>query len=120
MVLAAILLLLPGPAGRLLLSVLGGATLLFLLLPVLVTAVGLLAWQALRPHLITCGVCGIKSLSRETCPACGSPLTAQTGNSPREAWKAGGIDALEAGQVTIDVEAVDVPASGDEGSRQAS
>lgn len=115
-VLAAILLLLPGTAGRLLLDVLGGVTLLLLVLPLLAAGAGFLAWQAFRPRFITCEACGATSFGSDICPACGSPLTAQTGSS----WTTSRADALEPGQVTIDVEAVDVPPSGDGDSRRSS
>lgn len=119
-VLAAILLFLPGTAGRLLLDVLGGVTLLVLLLPLLAAGAGFLAWQAFRSRLTTCDACGATSFGSALCPACGSPLTGQSGNASAPPWTTRGTDALEAGQVTIDVEAVDVPAAGDGDGRQSS
>jgi hypothetical protein len=109
-VLAAILLLLPGTAGRLLLDVIGGVTLLLLLLPLLAAGAGFLAWQALRSRLNTCTVCGTTSFGTVACPACGSPLTGHGGGtSPDPSWMSHDTNALDAGSVTIDVEAVDVP-----------
>jgi hypothetical protein len=115
-VLAAILLLLPGTAGRFLLDVLGWVTLLLLLLPLLAAGAGVLAWKFLRPRFITCAACGVTSFGSEACPACGSPLTGKAGNT----WTERDAGALEPSQVTIDVEAVDVPAMGDDESRSAS
>lgn len=110
-VLAAIVLLLPGTAGRFLLDVLGGVTLLVLLLPLLAIVAGFLAWQALRSRLSTCEACGTTSFGSALCPACGSPLKDQT-NSVETAWTSRDTDALDPGQVTIDVEVVDVPPAG--------
>ena len=119
-VFVAILLFLPGTAGRLLLDVLGGVTLLVLLLPLLAAGAGFLAWQAFRSRFTTCDACGATSFDSALCPACGSPLTGQTVNASEPPWATRGTDALEAGKVTIDVEAVDVPAAGDGDGRQSS
>jgi len=73
LVLAAVLLLLPGPAGRLLLDLLGGLTLTLLLLPLLAGGAVWIGWQVLRSRLRTCDVCGVASLADDVCPACGSP-----------------------------------------------
>ena len=48
LLLLALLLLAPGPAGRFLLDLVGGLTLLFLLLPLLLGAAGFVAWQVLQ------------------------------------------------------------------------
>ncbi|MFM7269075.1 MAG: hypothetical protein ACKOZT_10915 [Cyanobium sp.] len=72
--LAAFLLLLPGPAGRLLLDLLGGVTLLVLLLPLLAGGAALVGWQLLRRRLRTCPACGFSSLGSDLCPACGCSL----------------------------------------------
>jgi len=118
--LAAFLLLLPGPAGRLVLDLIGGVTLLFLLLPLLAAGGLFLAWQALRSRLITCGVCGTTSFGTTTCPACGSPLPNRESDRAERSWSSDGMEALDAGQVTIDVESVDVPTSAESDSRQTS
>lgn len=103
--LAALLLLLPGPAGRLLLDLLGGLTLTLLLLPLLAGAAAWIGWQLLRSRLRTCGSCGVSSFSQTICPACGAPLSL----SDSEAAVASAEDnGLDASQVTITVEAVAV------------
>lgn len=119
-VLAAILLLLPSTAGRFLLDVLGGVTLLLLLLPLLAAGAGFLAWQALRPRFTTCAACGVTSFGTAVCPACGASLTDPGSSSPGSSGLRQTIDTLEAGQVTIDVEAVDVPPANEADSRKSS
>lgn len=114
-VLAAILLFLPGTAGRLLLDVLGGVTLLLVLLPLLAAGAGFLAWRVLRSRLNTCRACGATSFEQEICPVCGSPLVAHA----RGGWPEAETPEVEPGQVTIDVEAVDVP-PGQDGDRRLS
>ncbi|MEB3270078.1 MAG: hypothetical protein VKJ44_00285 [Synechococcus sp.] len=103
--LAALLLLLPGPAGRLLLDLLGGLTLTLLLLPLLAGAAGWIGWQLLRSRLRTCGSCGVSSFSQTTCPACGAPLSLSDGEAAAASVEDNGLDAS---QVTITVEAVAV------------
>ena len=118
--LAGLLLLLPGPAGRFLLDLLGGITLTQILLPLLAGGAALIGWQVLRSRLHTCKVCGVSSLAQESCPACGSPYHA-AGSVPQQSgvstgtasgWlgREGEIDARTA---TINVEAVEVASSGE-------
>ncbi|MEB3261002.1 MAG: hypothetical protein VKP63_10285 [Cyanobacteriota bacterium] len=117
--LAAFVLLLPGPARRVLLDVIGGMTLILLLLPFLIAGIGVLAWKVVSSRLNTCGVCGTTSFGTTHCPACGSPLADQASGSANTTWSTSGERALEAKEVTIDVESVDVPANADEDSRQS-
>ncbi|MEB3184993.1 MAG: hypothetical protein VKM97_03820 [Cyanobacteriota bacterium] len=98
--LAALLLLLPSPAGRVLLDVLGGITLTLLLLPLLLGGAGLIAWQILRRRLRSCAVCGFTAMGLEQCPACGTPYAASS-PSPADA-----LPEVDARQVTIDVEVI--------------
>ena len=101
LLLAALLLLLPGPAGPFLLDLLGGITLALLLLPLLLGAAGFVAWQVIQRRLRTCEVCGLTSMAADLCPACGSPLG--DGITP-----ASGAEQLDVTNVTIDVQVLDV------------
>ena len=101
----ALLLLGPGPAGRLLIDVLGGLTLTLLLLPLLLGAAGWVGWQILQRRLRTCQVCGFTSMGGEVCPACGSPY-APDGAAARTT--ASGTAEIDAREVVIDVTATDV------------
>lgn len=103
--LAAVLLLLPLPVGRVLLDLLGGLTLTLLLLPLLAGAAAWLGWQILRSRLRPCPFCGVSSLSSQTCPACGASM--QADGSVASGFQGSGAD-LDASQVTINVEAVEV------------
>jgi hypothetical protein len=115
---AAALLLLPTSAGRLLLDVIGGFTLTLLLLPLLAGGVVLIGWQLVRRRLRTCPSCGFASLGTEFCPACGSSFTADDASGPASErtvastfWGGRPADEIDARDVTITVEAVDVEAS---------
>jgi hypothetical protein len=72
--LGALLLLAPGPAGRLILDLLGGLTLVFVLLPFVLAGGGWVAWRILSSRVRTCPACGLTTLSTEECPACGFRL----------------------------------------------
>lgn len=104
--LAVVLLLAPGPAGRFLIELLGSITLLLLLLPLLLGAAGFVGWQLLRRRLRTCAVCGFSSLDQAVCPACGTPYDAPTpGASGAAASSSAEVAAADA---TIDVDALPV------------
>jgi hypothetical protein len=117
---AAALLLLPTPAGRVVLDVIGGLTLTLLLLPVLAGAVALIGWQLVRRRLRTCPSCGFASLGTDRCPACGSSFEAGEGGG--SARGAGGSFSAQTAQgreidardVTINVDAIDLDASADQ------
>ena len=101
--LAGLLLLIPGPAGRLLLELLGGLTLTLLLLPLLVGASALIGWRLLSRRLVTCPSCGASSMGTTQCPSCGAPMPA-AGASDMD----GDVDASSA-TITVDAVAVDRP-----------
>lgn len=103
--LAVVLLLLPMPVGRFLLDLLGGLTLTLLLLPLLAGAAVWIGWQILRARLRPCPVCGVSSLASEICPACGASMQGDVRESSGFPASAAGLDAS---QVTITVEAVEV------------
>lgn len=98
--LAALLLLAPSPAGRVLLDLIGGLTLTLLLLPLVLGAAGFVAWQVLQRRARTCVVCGFRAIALDQCPACGAPY----GGFPDAASASVDLDASTA---TIDVEVID-------------
>jgi len=102
--LGALVLLLPGPTGRLLLDLLGGLTLTLLLLPLLVGGAALVGWQLLKRRLKVCTTCGFSSMGSQACPACGSPFDDRDPAAER-------FDEVDARSATITVDAVDVKAT---------
>jgi len=99
LLLALLLLLAPGPAGRFVLDLLGGITLLLVLLPLLLGAAGFVAWQVIQRRLRTCEACGLASIEKEFCPACGSAFSA-----PAAGAESG--EQFDVSNVTIDVQVV--------------
>ena len=104
-VLGGLLLLAPGAIGRLLLDVAEGLTFVLVVLPLLVGGAGLIAWQVLKRRLQTCEACGVTSLATEVCPACGTLFSSTPGGSSATAP----APAIDARNVTINVDAVEVP-----------
>lgn len=98
--LAALLLLAPSPAGRVLLDLIGGLTLTLLLLPLVLGVAGFVAWQVLQSRARTCAVCGFRAIAPYRCPACGAPY----GDIPDAGSASADLDARTA---TIDVEVID-------------
>ena len=109
--LAGLLLLIPGPAGRLLLNILGGLTLTLLLLPLLLGAAALIGWRLLSRRLVTCSACGTPSIGMSQCPSCGAPMSV-AGASDID----GDVDASSA-TITVDAVAVDRPPAAGPDSR---
>ena len=103
-VVAALLLVIPGPVRRLLLELAGGLTLLMVMLPLLAAGFGLLAWQFYRRRFRNCANCGMVSLGTSQCPSCGFDLD----SSAVGAGFGSKGDELDASDVTINVSAVDV------------
>ena len=99
LLLALLLLLAPGPAGRFVLDLLGGITLLLVLLPLLLGAAGFVAWQVIQRRLRTCESCGFASMEKEFCPACGSAFSASASGSESG-------EQFDVSNVTIDVQVV--------------
>lgn len=102
--LGALVLLLPGPAGRVLLDLLGGLTLTLLLLPLLAGGAALVGWQLLKRRLKVCSACGFSSVGSQSCPACGSRFDDLDPTPER-------FDEVDARSATITVNAVDVKAT---------
>jgi len=100
LLLVSLLLLAPGPVGRFVLDLLGGITLLLVLLPLFLGAAGFVAWQVIQRRLRTCESCGFTSMQQEYCPACGIPFAATA-----KGTESG--EQFDASTVTIDVQVVD-------------
>jgi ribosomal protein L32 len=96
--LLGLLLLAPGASLRVVFDLLGGLTLVLVLITVLGAGAAVIGWQVLRRRVQTCPACGTLTMATEVCPACGSAF--QAGDPT-------GI-AAEARDATITVTATEV------------
>ena len=103
-VVLALLLLAPGPAGRLVLDLAGGLTVLFVVLPLVLAGAGWIGWLVLQRRLRTCEACGFRSLGSDVCPACGTLFSTNSGSDQASSPN----PSFDARDVTIDVQATDV------------
>ncbi len=95
-----VLLLLPSPAGRALLDVVGGVVVVLLALPLILGGLGWLGWTLLQRRMVACPSCGAMSFSPgEPCRFCGAELS---GPEPVES------ESAPASAMTVDVRAEDV------------
>jgi hypothetical protein len=95
-----VLLLIPSPAGRALLDVVGGVVVVLLALPLILGGLGWLGWTLLQRRMVACPSCGAMSFSPgEPCRFCGAELS---GPEPVES------ESAPASAMTVDVRAEDV------------
>ncbi len=89
--------LLPSTAGRFLLDLAGGLTIIFLTLPLILAGAGWIGWRWIKSQMVTCEVCGINIFAGSMqCPSCGADLSKSlTDNS------------VPASSATIDITAKD-------------
>ena len=68
-----LLLILPTPAGKLLLDLAGGIFLIITLIPLIIGGVGWFTWKRIQSQLQTCEACGSSFLNNQLlCPICGT------------------------------------------------
>ena len=107
-----LLLLLPTPAGRVLINLVGGVALVVLALPVLLAGLGWIGWKILESRLSTCQACGALSFGvAERCGVCGAPRDVSDGGSavanPSIRFDKTAGQGTPASEATIDVLAQD-------------
>ena len=94
-----LLLVLPTPAGKLIIDLAGGIFLLITLIPLILGGIGWFAWKRIQSKVQTCEACGSNFLnSQENCPLCGKPI-----KSPKE-----NLDNIPASAATIDIKSEDI------------
>ena len=70
-----IFLLLPTPAGRLLLDMAGGLLIFLLFLPILITGSGWILWKVLKSKMKSCPQCGAQYFGEVSkCTMCGASI----------------------------------------------
>ncbi len=94
-----LLLLIPTPAGKLIINLAGGLLFISFLIPIILTGLGWFGWKLLKSKINNCKVCGA-SYSKELsqCPLCGSSEIIESEN---ESYKSN----IPASSATIDISA---------------
>jgi hypothetical protein len=101
---AGLLLLAPSQAARLIMNLVGGLTIIAIIIPLALVLAGLVGWQVLRAQLRPCPSCGFRSLGLEVCPACGVAMSVKAADPiapPRQE-----VDEPQASRMTVDVDVV--------------
>ena len=94
-----LLLILPTPAGKFFIDLVGGIFLLIALLPLILGSIGWFAWKQIKSKVQTCETCGSSFLNSEVfCPICGSNIKNTKAN----------LENIPASAATIDIQSEDL------------
>ena len=67
-----LILIIPTPAGKFILDLVGGIFLIIAIIPLILGGIGWVAWKRLKSQVITCKTCGSSFLNNQViCPICG-------------------------------------------------
>ena len=70
-----LLLILPTPAGKLIVDLVGGIFLLVTLIPLILGGIAWIAWKRIQSNVQTCEACGSSFINSQViCPICGANI----------------------------------------------
>ena len=93
------LVILPTPAGKLIIDLAGGVFLLITILPLILGGVGWFVWKRIQGRVTTCEACGSVFLNTQMiCPICGT-----TRNNPNDTQ-----NNIPASSATIDIKSEEI------------
>jgi len=94
-----LLAILPTPAGKFIIDLVGGLFLIITIIPLILGGFGWFAWKRIQSKVQTCEACGSSFLNSQiTCPICG-------GNIRNKNDK---IENIPASAATIDIQSEDI------------
>ena len=94
-----LLLIVPTPAGKLIIDLAGGIFILITLVPLILGGVGWLAWNRIQSNLQTCETCGSSFINSQIiCPICGTKIRNQKDN----------LENIPASAATIDIQSENI------------
>ena len=94
-----LLLIVPTPAGKLIIDLAGGIFILITLVPLILGAVGWLAWKRIQSNVQTCETCGSSFINSQIiCPICGTKIRNQKDN----------LENIPASAATIDIQSENI------------
>ena len=89
-----LLLIVPTPAGKLIIDLAGGLFLIITIIPLILGGIGWFAWKRIQSKLQTCESCGSSIINSQIiCPICGTKIRDQKDN----------IENIPASAATIDI-----------------
>ncbi len=94
-----LLIILPTPAGKLIIDLAGGIFLIITIIPLILGGIGWFTWKKIQSKLQTCEACGSSFLNSQiTCPICGANIKKTTDI----------LDNIPASAATIDIKSEDI------------
>ena len=91
--------ILPTPAGKLIIDLAGGIFIVFTITPLILGGIGWFAWKRIQSKIQTCEACGSTFLnSQMICPICGTPVNNTTDI----------LENIPASAATIDIKSEDI------------
>ena len=94
-----LLLLVPTPAGKLIIDLAGGIFLIITITPLILGGIGWFAWKRIQSKIQTCEVCGSSFLNDQmNCPICGTTIKNTTDI----------LENIPASAATIDIKSEDI------------
>ena len=94
-----LLLILPTPAGKLIINLAGGIFILLTIIPLILGGVGWFAWKRIQSKVQTCEACGSSFLNNQIiCPICGANIKDPKNN----------LENIPASAATIDIKSEDI------------
>ena len=94
-----LLLILPTPAGKLIIDLAGGIFLIITLIPIILGGVGWFAWKRIQSRMQTCEACGSNFLNSQIiCPICGTNTSNSNNNQ----------ENIPASSATIDIKSENI------------
>jgi len=94
-----LLIILPTPAGRLIIDLAGGLFLIITIIPLILGGIGWFTWNRIQSKVQTCDACGSNFLNSEMiCPICGTSIKKSTDF----------LENMPASTATIDIKSEDI------------
>tara|TARA_Y100001968_G_scaffold158730_1_gene145151 strand:- start:999 stop:1328 length:330 start_codon:yes stop_codon:yes gene_type:complete len=94
-----LLLILPTPAGKLMIDLAGGIFLIIAIIPLILGGIGWFTWNRVQSKLETCEACGSRFLNNQIiCPICGANIRNNQNN----------LENIPASAATIDIKSENI------------
>ena len=94
-----LLLIVPTPAGKLIIDLAGGIFLIITIVPLILGGVGWFAWKKIQATVQTCESCGSRFINSQIiCPICGTKIRDEKDN----------LENIPASAATIDIQSENI------------